>query len=85
MRMPMCSIWVMIPQLIRNTSLVTIIPKTGLIIKCLHNPNFAEFAKLCGGQGFRATKIDEVAGAIEAGLNADGPSIVEILTDPSQT
>ena len=51
----------------------------------LHNPNFAEFAELCGGRGFRATKIDEVAGAIEAGLNAQGPAIVEILTDPSQT
>lgn len=51
----------------------------------LVNPNFAEFAKLCGGHGFRATKIEEVAEAIEAGLNADGPALVEILTDPTQT
>ena len=51
----------------------------------LSNPNFAEYAKLCGGHGFRATKPDEVPAAIEAGLNTDGPVIVEILTDPTQT
>ncbi|MEM7345317.1 MAG: thiamine pyrophosphate-binding protein [Chloroflexota bacterium] len=51
----------------------------------LHNPNFAEYAKLCGGHGFRASTADEVAQAITAGLNAEGPAIVEILTDPSQT
>jgi thiamine pyrophosphate-dependent acetolactate synthase large subunit-like protein/nitrite reductase/ring-hydroxylating ferredoxin subunit len=51
----------------------------------LHNPNFAEYAKLCGGQGFRATTPDEVAPAIEAGLTCGGPAIVEILTDPAQT
>ena len=51
----------------------------------LTNPNFAEYAKLCGGYGFRVTKPGEMAAAIEAGLNVDGPAIVEILTDPAQT
>jgi thiamine pyrophosphate-dependent acetolactate synthase large subunit-like protein len=51
----------------------------------LHNPNFAEYAKLCGGQGFRVTHPDEMAGVIQAGLTCGGPAIVEILTDPSQT
>lgn len=51
----------------------------------LHNPNFAQFAELCGGRGFRATKPDEVAPAIEAGLACNGPALVEILTDPMQT
>ncbi len=51
----------------------------------LVNPDFAGFAKLCGGHGFRATKVEEVAEAIEAGLNAPGPALVEILTDPTQT
>lgn len=51
----------------------------------LHNPNFAEYAKLCGGYGYRVTQPDELIPAIEAGLNADGPAIVEILTDPKQT
>jgi pyruvate oxidase len=51
----------------------------------LHNPNFAEYAKLCGGFGVRVTKPDEMVDAIQAGLDADGPAIVEILTDPTQT
>jgi thiamine pyrophosphate-dependent acetolactate synthase large subunit-like protein/nitrite reductase/ring-hydroxylating ferredoxin subunit len=51
----------------------------------LHNPNFAEYAELCGGRGFRATRLDEVAPAIEAGLTCGGPAIVEIMTDPTQT
>jgi pyruvate oxidase len=51
----------------------------------LHNPNFAEFAQLCGGQGFRVTKPEELAPALTAGLTSDGPAIVEILTDPLQT
>ncbi len=51
----------------------------------LVNPGFAEYAKLCGGQGFRVTQPEEMAEAIEAGLNTAGPAIVEILTDPRQT
>ena len=51
----------------------------------LHNPNFAEYAQLCGGHGFRVSTPDQVIPAIEAGLRADGPAIVEIMTDPTQT
>ncbi len=51
----------------------------------LHNPNFAEYARLCGGTGIRATRPEEVREAIAAGLQADGPAIVELLTDPMQT
>ena len=51
----------------------------------LHNPNFAEFATLCGGYGIRVSRPDELIPALEAGLNANGPAIVEILTDPKQT
>jgi thiamine pyrophosphate-dependent acetolactate synthase large subunit-like protein len=51
----------------------------------LHNPNFAEFAQLCGGVGIRVTKAEELAEAIQEGLTAKGPAIVEILTDPAQT
>jgi thiamine pyrophosphate-dependent acetolactate synthase large subunit-like protein/nitrite reductase/ring-hydroxylating ferredoxin subunit len=51
----------------------------------LHNPNFAEYARLCGGYGFRVSNPEEMVPAIEAGLKADGPAIVEILTDPTQT
>lgn len=51
----------------------------------LHNPNFAEYATLCGGLGIRVTRPEELIPALEAGLKADGPAIVEILTDPKQT
>jgi thiamine pyrophosphate-dependent acetolactate synthase large subunit-like protein/nitrite reductase/ring-hydroxylating ferredoxin subunit len=47
----------------------------------LHNPNFASFAKLCGGQGFRVTKASEFAAAFEKALNHKGPALLEIITD----
>ncbi len=51
----------------------------------LHNPNFAEYAQLCGGLGIRVTEPEQMTEAIQAGLAADRPAIVEILTDPTQT
>ena len=51
----------------------------------LHNPNFAEFAELCGGKGIRVNHPDQMHEALTAGLAHDGPTIVEILTDPRQT
>ena len=47
----------------------------------LHNPNFASFAKLCGGQGFRVTEASQFAAAFEKALNHKGPALVEIITD----
>ncbi len=45
----------------------------------LVNPDFAEFARLCGGHGFRADSPDELLPALEAGLAVtDGPAIVEV-------
>lgn len=44
----------------------------------LHNPNFA---KLCGGKGFRVTKAEQLNKAIEDGLNHAGPALVEIISD----
>ncbi|RME82506.1 MAG: thiamine pyrophosphate-binding protein [Caldilineae bacterium] len=51
----------------------------------LHNPDFAEFAELCGGRGFRAESPEDVRKAIAAGLSSEAPAIVEIPTDPLQT
>lgn len=48
----------------------------------LHNPNFAEYAKLCGGHGQRVTSIEELEYAIGQALEIQGPSLVEILSDP---
>ncbi len=47
----------------------------------LHNPNFASYAKLCGGKGIRVTKTGQLEGAIDDALNHAGPSLVEIITD----
>ena len=48
----------------------------------LHNPNFSEFAKLCGGLGIRVTKKEELKEAMEQALAHKGPALVEIISDP---
>ena len=48
----------------------------------LHNPSFAEYAELCGAFGTRVTSADELEGALADALAHEGPSTVEILTDP---
>ncbi len=48
----------------------------------LHNPNFAEYACLCGALGLRVTSADELDAALEKAIAYDGPSMVEVRTDP---
>ena len=43
------------------------------------NPDFAAFARACGGHGFTARKPDELRGAIEQALAAKGPAIVDAV------
>ena len=47
----------------------------------LHNPSFAEYAKLCGALGLRATKAEELEVALTEALAHDGPATVEIVAD----
>lgn len=47
----------------------------------LTNPNFAEFAKSCGGLGIRVERPDDLEAALENAINHDGPALVEVLTD----
>jgi thiamine pyrophosphate-dependent acetolactate synthase large subunit-like protein/nitrite reductase/ring-hydroxylating ferredoxin subunit len=47
----------------------------------LHNPGFADFANLCGGFGQRVTDINDLRDALEKALAADGPALVEVMTD----
>lgn len=47
----------------------------------LHNPNFAEYATLCGGKGIRVTEVSALESAMKEALAYEGPSLVEILTD----
>ncbi len=49
----------------------------------LVNPDFAEFAKLCGGAGFRVDEPEELEGALQAALAVEGkPSLVQVRTSP---
>jgi thiamine pyrophosphate-dependent acetolactate synthase large subunit-like protein/nitrite reductase/ring-hydroxylating ferredoxin subunit len=48
----------------------------------VHNPNFAEYAKLCGAEGIRVTDASQLDAAMERGLAHGGPSLIEIITDP---
>ncbi len=48
----------------------------------LKNPNFAEYAKSCGGFGVRVTKASELEEAMASAIVHMGPSIVEIMADP---
>jgi thiamine pyrophosphate-dependent acetolactate synthase large subunit-like protein/CDGSH-type Zn-finger protein len=48
----------------------------------LHNPDFAEYAKLCGGHGARVTKPGELDDALAAAIAHPGPALVEVVSDP---
>ncbi len=48
----------------------------------LHNPDFSEYANLCGAKGFRVSAKADLEDALKAALEHDGPSLVEILADP---
>jgi pyruvate oxidase len=48
----------------------------------LVNPDFAEFARLCGGFGLRVDQRHDLDNAIRSALGHLGPSIVHIDTDP---
>jgi len=47
----------------------------------LVNPNFSDFAKSCGGEGFRVEKPEELDKTLKQAFNLDKPVIVEIIVD----
>jgi pyruvate oxidase len=51
----------------------------------LSNPNFAEYARACGGRGFRVEQDAELEDALRQALAHKGPSLVDILCDPDLT
>ena len=51
----------------------------------LHNPNFADYAALCGGVGIRVERAGDLPGALREAMSVDGPALVEVLTDPMLT
>jgi thiamine pyrophosphate-dependent acetolactate synthase large subunit-like protein len=47
----------------------------------LHNPDFSEYARLCGAHGTRVTDAKQLDGAFAQAFAHDGPSLVEVMTD----
>ena len=48
----------------------------------LVNPNFADFARMCGGWGQRISNNADLRAGLEALAAIDGPGILEVITDP---
>ena len=51
----------------------------------LHNPNFADYARLCGAAGWRVSSPGELAAALPDALACNGPALVEVMADPLLT
>ena len=47
----------------------------------LHNPDFAEYANLCGALGISVRKKEELDDAIQKAIAHEGLSLVEIHSD----
>ena len=49
----------------------------------LLNPDFAVFARSCGGLGIRVEREQDLEDALRTALESDLPALVEVLTDPT--
>ena len=49
-----------------------------------NNPRYDKYAELFGGHGFYVERPEDIGDIFLAALNADGPSIIEIPTDPDE-
>jgi pyruvate oxidase len=47
----------------------------------LHNPNFSEYARVCGALGIRVTDASQLDDALASAFAHDGPVLVEVMTD----
>ncbi len=48
----------------------------------LRNPDFAAYAKSCGGLGIRVSSKDELEEALKRAIAYDGPALVDVISDP---
>jgi thiamine pyrophosphate-dependent acetolactate synthase large subunit-like protein len=48
----------------------------------LHNPDFSEYARICGALGIRVEHRDELDPALARALAHPGPALVEVVADP---
>ena len=49
-----------------------------------NNPRYDQYAELFGGHGFYVDRPEDIGDVFLAALNSDGPSIIEIPTDPDE-
>ena len=48
----------------------------------LHNPDFANYARLCGALGIRVDRAEDLDDAMAKARDHAGPAMVEVVTDP---
>jgi pyruvate dehydrogenase (quinone) len=50
----------------------------------LTNPDFAKYAKICGGEGVRVTHPDEARPVMERALASNRPFIIDAIVNPDE-
>ncbi len=50
----------------------------------LQNPDFAEYARACGGDGVRVENAEDIVPAIEAALRSTKPFLIEAMVSPGE-
>jgi len=60
------------------------VEKYPIFATTLHNPDFAMYAKSCGGEGIRVEKPGELEPAVRWAMEQNSPVIVDIITDPNR-
>ena len=50
----------------------------------LRNPDFAEYARLCGGEGYRVTEPAALEEALSHAMNGGRPAIVDVVVSPDE-
>jgi len=48
------------------------------------NPDFAEFARTCGGEGYRCETPEQLDEALEKAFASDRPALIDVLVDPEK-
>lgn len=48
------------------------------------NPDFAKFADLCGGKGYRVERPGDIRPALEAALKENRPCVLDVIIDPNE-
>ena len=48
------------------------------------NPDFADFARTCGGKGFRVEDPHELDGTLKRAFESDKPAIIDVIVNPEE-